>query len=273
MQSIKSAPHPLRGNWLSQKPENMNEQFACSCFVTVRVNLWLLDCDTCVFCHIWLRDLMTGVWLSAQVCSCWIGSGVARDLNDLRRVHQLLVSSFTKLKDSCDASPIYSESASTMEKLSVLKAWAEVCNSIMFSSGSRCRHCLGSCYYEHIKLWLLWRYWQGLIYVDIWSHNHIVTCCRSEILCLQSAGFFLNTKLRSCCECQFVRATLLEIKKNSVQNIDNCRGPIENIHFSVQCTDAAIKDEVKWFSLQCSENSKLLLLHHLSYINTSAVWR
>jgi len=54
---------------------------------------------------------------------------VARDLNDLRRVHQLLVSSFTKLKDSRDASPIYSESASTMEKLSVLKAWAEVCES------------------------------------------------------------------------------------------------------------------------------------------------
>jgi len=63
---------------------------------------------------------------SVQVCSRWIGSGVARDLNDLRRVHQLLVSSFTKLKDSRDTSPIYSESASTMEKLSVLKAWAEV---------------------------------------------------------------------------------------------------------------------------------------------------
>jgi len=61
-----------------------------------------------------------------QVCSRWIGSGVARDLNDLRRVHQLLVSSFTKLKDSRDTSPLYSESASTMEKLSVLKAWAEV---------------------------------------------------------------------------------------------------------------------------------------------------
>jgi len=67
------------------------------------------------------------MWFCEQVCSRWIGSGVARDLNDLRRVHQLLVSSFTKLKDSRDASPIYSESASTMEKLSVLKAWAEVC--------------------------------------------------------------------------------------------------------------------------------------------------
>nr|CAD7424524.1 unnamed protein product [Timema monikensis] len=28
---------------------------------------------------------------ACQVCSAWIGSGVARDLNDLRRVHQLLV--------------------------------------------------------------------------------------------------------------------------------------------------------------------------------------
>ncbi len=61
-----------------------------------------------------------------QVCSSWIGSGVARDLNDLRRVHQLLVSSLAKLKDGKDVSPLYSESASTMEKLAVLKAWAEV---------------------------------------------------------------------------------------------------------------------------------------------------
>ena len=61
-----------------------------------------------------------------QVCSSWIGSGVARDLNDLRRVHQLLVSSLAKLKDGKDISPLFSESASTMEKLAVLKAWAEV---------------------------------------------------------------------------------------------------------------------------------------------------
>ena len=60
------------------------------------------------------------------MCSCWIGSGVARDLNDLRRVHQLLVSSLTKLKDTKDSCLLYSESAQTMEKLSVLKSWAEV---------------------------------------------------------------------------------------------------------------------------------------------------
>ncbi|KAK2175422.1 hypothetical protein NP493_734g02011 [Ridgeia piscesae] len=63
---------------------------------------------------------------ACEVCSCWIGSGVARDLNDLRRVHQLLVSSLAKLKEGRDTTPLYSESASTMEKLSVLRAWAEV---------------------------------------------------------------------------------------------------------------------------------------------------
>ena len=65
------------------------------------------------------------VWL--QVCSTWIGSGVARDLNDLRRVHQLLVSSLGKLrlggKTQC---ALYNEAATTMEKLAVLRAWAEV---------------------------------------------------------------------------------------------------------------------------------------------------
>ncbi|KAL0983671.1 hypothetical protein UPYG_G00131110 [Umbra pygmaea] len=64
---------------------------------------------------------------ACQVCSTWIGSGVVSDLNDLRRVHNLLVSSLDKLqagKGSC--SQLYSESATTMEKLAVLKAWAEV---------------------------------------------------------------------------------------------------------------------------------------------------
>lgn len=61
-----------------------------------------------------------------QVCSTWIGSGVARDLNDLRRVHQLLVSSLAKLNAGKSQSPLYNESAVTMEKLAVLGAWAEV---------------------------------------------------------------------------------------------------------------------------------------------------
>ncbi|XP_076141616.1 HEAT repeat-containing protein 5B isoform X1 [Alosa pseudoharengus] len=64
---------------------------------------------------------------ACQVCSTWIGSGVVSDLNDLRRVHNLLVSSLDKVQaGKGSSSQLYSESATTMEKLSVLKAWAEV---------------------------------------------------------------------------------------------------------------------------------------------------
>ncbi|PVD26321.1 hypothetical protein C0Q70_13992 [Pomacea canaliculata] len=63
---------------------------------------------------------------ACDVCSKWIGSGVARDLNDLRRVHQLLVSSLAKLNTGKARTQLYNESATTMEKLAVLRAWAEV---------------------------------------------------------------------------------------------------------------------------------------------------
>ncbi|XP_052275904.1 HEAT repeat-containing protein 5B-like isoform X2 [Dreissena polymorpha] len=63
---------------------------------------------------------------ACDVCSTWIGSGVARDLNDLRRVHQLLVSSLGKLSSGKSQCALYNEAASTMEKLAVLRAWAEV---------------------------------------------------------------------------------------------------------------------------------------------------
>ncbi|KAM5340625.1 HEAT repeat-containing protein 5A isoform 1-T4 [Glossophaga mutica] len=64
---------------------------------------------------------------ACQVCSAWIASGVVSDLNDLRRVHHLLVSSLTKIQAGKEAlSHLYNESASTMEILAVLKAWAEV---------------------------------------------------------------------------------------------------------------------------------------------------
>ncbi|XP_059838165.1 HEAT repeat-containing protein 5B [Hypanus sabinus] len=64
---------------------------------------------------------------ACQVCSTWIGSGVVSDLNDLRRVHNLLVSSLNKMQSGKGSlSQLYSESATTMEKLAVLKAWAEV---------------------------------------------------------------------------------------------------------------------------------------------------
>ncbi|KAM8808091.1 HEAT repeat-containing protein 5A [Eudromia elegans] len=64
---------------------------------------------------------------ACQVCSAWIASGVVSDLSDLRRVHQLLVSSLVKAQAGKEAqSQQYNESTSTMEILAVLKAWAEV---------------------------------------------------------------------------------------------------------------------------------------------------
>ena len=64
--------------------------------------------------------------LACQVASTWICSGVARDLNDLRRVHQLLASSLAKLTQKSSNSLIYNESISTLEKLAILRAWAKV---------------------------------------------------------------------------------------------------------------------------------------------------
>lgn len=67
---------------------------------------------------------------ACDVCSAWIGSGVARDLGDLKRVYQLLVTSLAKLKPKLNSQRqsqvIFNESALTLEKLSILKAWAEV---------------------------------------------------------------------------------------------------------------------------------------------------
>ncbi|XP_065200390.1 HEAT repeat-containing protein 5B isoform X2 [Planococcus citri] len=72
---------------------------------------------------------------ACAVCSAWIGSGVAKDLNDLRRVHQLLVSSLTKLQNTSNATTLYNESVATLEKLSILKAWAEVYIVAMVNEG------------------------------------------------------------------------------------------------------------------------------------------
>lgn len=67
---------------------------------------------------------------SIQVCSAWIASGIARDLNDVRRIQQLLVTKLSKFSAGTNAAvQLYNEAATTMEKLAVLKAWAEVCKS------------------------------------------------------------------------------------------------------------------------------------------------
>ncbi|KAJ8955466.1 hypothetical protein NQ318_003566 [Aromia moschata] len=79
---------------------------------------------------------------ACEVCSTWIGSNVARDLNDLRRVHQLLVSSLTKLQNKNNMNQLYNESLSTLEKLAILKAWAEVYVVAMKSNESSPMVCL-----------------------------------------------------------------------------------------------------------------------------------
>ncbi|CAK5079801.1 unnamed protein product [Meloidogyne enterolobii] len=81
---------------------------------------------------------------ACQVAGTWLCSGVARDLNDLRRVHQLLASSLDKLPkskssdvekleqdNSLSSTPpasmqLYNESIATLEQLSILRAWAKV---------------------------------------------------------------------------------------------------------------------------------------------------
>lgn len=73
---------------------------------------------------------------ACDVCSSWIGSGVARDLNDLRRVHQLLVSSLNKLNTKTNTTQLYNESMATLEKLSILKAWAQVYIVAMIGNGT-----------------------------------------------------------------------------------------------------------------------------------------
>ncbi|XP_014481449.1 PREDICTED: HEAT repeat-containing protein 5B isoform X3 [Dinoponera quadriceps] len=73
---------------------------------------------------------------ACEACSAWIGSGVARDLNDLRRVHQLLVSSLEKLREGNARPQLYNESLSTLERLAILKAWAEVYVVAMIRDGS-----------------------------------------------------------------------------------------------------------------------------------------
>ncbi|XP_043664678.1 HEAT repeat-containing protein 5B isoform X1 [Vespula pensylvanica] len=73
---------------------------------------------------------------ACEACSAWIGSGVARDLNDLRRVHQLLVSSLEKLREGHTRPQLYNESLSTLERLAILKAWAEVYVVAMIKDGT-----------------------------------------------------------------------------------------------------------------------------------------
>ncbi|XP_073980275.1 HEAT repeat-containing protein 5B isoform X3 [Rhodnius prolixus] len=76
---------------------------------------------------------------ACEVCSAWIGSGVAKDLNDLRRVQGLLVSSLAKLHGTRPAL-LYNESLLTLERLAILKAWAEVYIVAMVGNNKKIRN-------------------------------------------------------------------------------------------------------------------------------------
>ena len=51
---------------------------------------------------------------------------MSRDISDLKRVQQLLVSSLKKINKEREETSVYGEAVATMESLAVLKAWAEV---------------------------------------------------------------------------------------------------------------------------------------------------
>ncbi|CAH1726558.1 unnamed protein product [Aphis gossypii] len=74
---------------------------------------------------------------ACRVCGTWIGSGVARDLNDLRRVYHLLVTSLKKLKPgfNINFNSLYNESVATFECLAILKAWAQIYIIAMINNG------------------------------------------------------------------------------------------------------------------------------------------
>ncbi|NP_001090667.1 HEAT repeat-containing protein 5A [Xenopus tropicalis] len=63
---------------------------------------------------------------ACEVCSAWLASGVVKELADLQRVQQLLLTSLRRVQVAKETASVYSESTTAMESLAVLKAWAEV---------------------------------------------------------------------------------------------------------------------------------------------------
>ena len=64
---------------------------------------------------------------ACNLCSIWITSGIATDIVDLRRIHQLLVTSLSKVQRSkLGDNSVFSEICATSERLAVLKAWADM---------------------------------------------------------------------------------------------------------------------------------------------------
>jgi len=61
---------------------------------------------------------------ACRVCSAWI-CGNSQGGEDLRRVHTLMVSALENIREK-PTLPDYNEKANTLEKLAILKAWAQV---------------------------------------------------------------------------------------------------------------------------------------------------
>ncbi|NWR91279.1 HTR5B protein, partial [Furnarius figulus] len=99
------------------------------CLISIILDIELLIPNHNSVFQRFIFQVISRCFLNALKAShyAWIGSGVVSDLNDLRRVHNLLVSSLDKVQaGKGSSSQLYRESATTMEKLAVLKAWAEV---------------------------------------------------------------------------------------------------------------------------------------------------
>ncbi|KHJ41183.1 HEAT repeat protein [Trichuris suis] len=100
-----------------------------------------------------------------SVCSSWIGSGVAKDINDLRRVHQLLVAPLVRLKQESVSVHLYNESSIALEKLAILKAWAEVYIVAMRQDCSNNESCYSETLLELVnpELSTLIDHWLGVL--------------------------------------------------------------------------------------------------------------
>jgi len=68
---------------------------------------------------------------ACRVCSAWI-CGNSQGGEDLKRVHTLMVSALENIR-SKPTLPDYNESANTLEKLAILKAWAQVFTTAVFN--------------------------------------------------------------------------------------------------------------------------------------------
>jgi HEAT repeat-containing protein 5 len=85
---------------------------------------------------------------ACDVCSTWISTGVMHELPDLRRAHQLLVTSLQRLPRIQsfihDTNRLWNEHDVIMENLAILKVWADVYNMAMSRHNEQQNHSLST---------------------------------------------------------------------------------------------------------------------------------